>query len=315
MGYEFNVGRGYLKFKNFKDLIDNNPQITRIEFDNYGELFLNPDLVSIIKYAYDKKIIVSCGAGVNMNSVNPDVLESLVKYRFYFLNCSIDGATQDIYKIYRKGGNFETVINNIKVINSFKEKYRTKYPILRWQFIVFGHNEHELPLARKMAKVLNMDFYPKTNWNSEYSPIMDKKFVKAETGWNILTRENYKEATGKNFVRHTCLALWHSPRISWDGRVTGCCWNVWSDFGGNAFTDGYIDCINSDKIQYAKKMILGLVKPHPDIPCSSCEIFKDILKTNNYYTSNEVYKYDSRIFYYYIKFRNILLYYKYRFNL
>jgi MoaA/NifB/PqqE/SkfB family radical SAM enzyme len=253
MGYKFNVGRGYLKFKDFKNLVDLNPQVHSINFDNFGELFLNPDLVPIIRYAYEKKIILSCCAGVNLNSVKPEILESLVKNRFDFLNCSIDGATQDTYKIYRIGGNFETVINNIKLINCYKEQYHSNFPKLRWQFIVFGHNEHELPLAKEMARNLNMEFFPKTNWNSEYSPIRNREFVISETGWNVATREEYQKVTGNNFNRQNCLSLWHSPRISWDGRVRGCCWNVWSEFGGNVFTDGYLPCINNEKIKSIAK--------------------------------------------------------------
>jgi MoaA/NifB/PqqE/SkfB family radical SAM enzyme len=314
MGYKFNVGRGYLTFENFKNLIDLNPQIKWIEFNNYGELFINPELESLIKYAYDKKIIVSC-SGVNLNSVKPELLESLVKYRFKVLTCSIDGTNQDTYELYRKGGDFDKVINNIKLINYYKEQYHSKYPILNWQFIVFGHNEHELPLAREMAHNLNMKFYPKTNWNSEYSPIRDREYVRSETGWSTVTREEYKEIFGNNLARDTCLSLWNSPRISWDGKITGCCWNVWSEFGGNVFTEGYVNCINSEKINYAKKMLLGSVKPRPDIPCTSCEIFKDIVNTNTYFTLKEIVQYESRLFYYLKKIRDFLSHNKWRMHL
>jgi hypothetical protein len=40
-------------------------------------------------------------------------------------------------------------------------KYRSPYPHLRWQFIVFPHNEHELPKARAMAQELGMRFFAK----------------------------------------------------------------------------------------------------------------------------------------------------------
>jgi hypothetical protein len=241
---------------------------------------------------------VSCSAGVNLNSVKPEVLESLIKYQFKFLNCSIDGATPDTYKIYRVGGNFDTVIKNIEIINQFKIQYNSKFPQLQWQFIVFGHNEHEIPLARKMAHDLNMKFYPKMNWNSNYSPVKNKKFVMSETGWSAVTREENEKVTGINYVRPTCLSLWYSPRINWDGRVTGCCWNVWSEFGGNVFIDGYIHCINNEKIEYAKKMLLGQVEPRSDIPCVSCDIFQKIKNTRNFFTRKEIflYLYKQRIF-------------------
>ncbi len=120
----------------------------------------------------------------------------------------------------------------------------------------------------------------------------------SETGWSAVTREENEKVTGINYVRPTCLSLWYSPRINWDGRVTGCCWNVWSEFGGNVFTDGYIHCINNEKIEYAKKMLLGQVEPRSDIPCVSCDIFQKIKNTRNFFTRKEIflYLYKQRIF-------------------
>ena len=49
------IGLGYLKFHNFKNIIDQNSWIKHIELSNWGEMFLNPQLVSIIEYAYKKR--------------------------------------------------------------------------------------------------------------------------------------------------------------------------------------------------------------------------------------------------------------------
>ena len=38
------IGSGFLKFRDFKKLIDRNPWIEVIELSNWGEIFLNPDL-------------------------------------------------------------------------------------------------------------------------------------------------------------------------------------------------------------------------------------------------------------------------------
>ena len=46
---------GYLKFNDFKNFIDNY-NFKEIELSNNGEIFLNPELDEIIKYAYEKKI-------------------------------------------------------------------------------------------------------------------------------------------------------------------------------------------------------------------------------------------------------------------
>ena len=102
-GYPPVVGSGYLKFRDFKKLLDDNPQISRIELENRGEMFLNPELLTIIEYVYKKKVVLYWYSGVNLNDVQDEVLEELVKYRFRSLLCSIDGSTAEIYRIYRKG--------------------------------------------------------------------------------------------------------------------------------------------------------------------------------------------------------------------
>ncbi|MBI2134868.1 hypothetical protein HYU09_02680, partial [Candidatus Woesearchaeota archaeon] len=104
------IGWGILKFTDFKKFIDNNPSVKNIELSNYGEIFLNRDLKNIIKYAYEKGVFLSAGNGVNLNNISEEIIECLVKYKFKHLLVSIDGASNDTYKIYRIGGDFDRVI-------------------------------------------------------------------------------------------------------------------------------------------------------------------------------------------------------------
>ena len=140
MGYQNTIGKGYLSFENFRELLLLNPGTKHVDFDNLGELFLNKDLLKIMQYADSRKIMLSCAGGVNLNDVSPEVLEGLVKYRFQYLNVSIDGATPDTYGVYRKGGDWHTVIENVHAINRYKKQYHSEYPKMQWQFIVFGRS-------------------------------------------------------------------------------------------------------------------------------------------------------------------------------
>jgi MoaA/NifB/PqqE/SkfB family radical SAM enzyme len=291
MGYKSNVGRGCLRMQDFKNIVDANPCIRRVELDNIGEMFLNPDLLSIIEYAHKRKLGIACNTGANLNYATPEVLEGLVKYGFRTLTCSIDGASNETYKIYRVGGDLDGVMENIRLINSFKAKHRSRFPELKWQFIVFGHNEHEIPQAKKIARDLKMSFFAKMAWDPDYSPVRDRGFVMAHTGWRAVTRNELEELTGKGYVRNACYSLWRSPRINWDGRVLGCCWNVWSEFGGNVFRDGYLLSINSEKIDYAKKMLSGKEPSREDIPCSTCDLYLKIKTTGNYIKGREIFRY------------------------
>ena len=207
--------------------------------------------------------------GVNFNHVREHVLEDLVKYQVQFITVSIDGATNETYQKYRVGGDLERVIANIKKLNEYKKAHKSKYPRLRWQFIVFGHNVHELRAAQDMAKSLGMDFYAKpnstTNSTTSYSPIDESSaaLVKKETGTDIDAR-----------TRPWCFQLWLKPQVTWDGQLLGCCINTWSN-AGNAFHEGLSRVLKGERYEYMKDMLFGLKPPRADIPCTHCTIYKE----------------------------------------
>lgn len=108
------LGAGFLKFNDFKPFIDRYPQIEIIELSNWGEVFLNKDLLKILEYAKQQEVALCANTGVNLNNVSAEVLKGLVRHRFRSMSCSIDGASQETYTVYRIGGNFDQVIDNIR---------------------------------------------------------------------------------------------------------------------------------------------------------------------------------------------------------
>ncbi len=284
------IGTGYLKFKDFKKLVDQNWWLKYIELSNWGEIFLNPELLDILKYAHEKKISLAAGNGANLNNVREEVLEGLVKYGFRQITCSIDGASEETYQVYRVNGHFNAVMENIKRINSFKDKYQSKYPKLTWQFVVFGHNEHELPIARKMAEELDMGFRSKLSWDERFSPVRDEGFVRKESGLGVASSDEFLEKNGTKYLqKECCQGLWDLPQINFDGKVLGCCVNYWGDFG-NAFESGLVEALNGEKMKYAKKMLMGKAEARADIPCSVCHNYLDMKKSKAWITAQDIKK-------------------------
>jgi MoaA/NifB/PqqE/SkfB family radical SAM enzyme len=265
------VGSGFLKLRDFQQLLNENPWLKVIELSNYGEIFLNPELLDILKYSYERNVALRADTGVNLNNVKEGVLEGLVKYKFRSMTCSIDGASNETYTVYRVKGNFHAVIENIQRINRFKQQYASKYPRLKWQFVAFGHNEHEIPLARQLAHELGMKFHVKLSWDPRFSPIRDQELLRKEIG--AASREEYKRQHGVDYMQAICYQLWDQPQINWDGKVLGCCRNFWGDFGGNAFRDGLFRSLNGEKMHYARAMLLGKKAARQDIPCTTCDIY------------------------------------------
>ena len=114
------IGRGFLRLKDFSKLLDENTWIEEIELSNYGEVFLNPDLLEIMRYASENKVILTINNGANFNTVKQEVLNGLVRYKVRSMSCSIDGASRETYAKYRVGGNYDAVLNNIQIINDLK---------------------------------------------------------------------------------------------------------------------------------------------------------------------------------------------------
>src|SRR5262245_39930568 len=104
------IGSGFLRLDDFRRLVDENPSLRIIELSNYGEIFLNPQLLQILQLAHERNIILTAENGVNLNNVRDDVLEGIVKFKLRIMTCSIDGASQQTYRLYRVRGNFDNVI-------------------------------------------------------------------------------------------------------------------------------------------------------------------------------------------------------------
>jgi hypothetical protein len=276
------VGSGFLRLADFKTLVDDNPWLERIELSNYGEIFLNPHLADILEYAHERNVKISAANGVNLNNAKPEALEAVVKFGVLSMTCSIDGASPETYRVYRVRGDFDQVIANIRTINAHKRAYGTELPELKWQFVVFGHNEHELPLARQMAAELGMGFSPKLTWDDSFSPLRNPEFVREQVGRGVATRQEYEERTGSDYMGSICHQLWDAPQVNWDGKLLGCCRNFWGDFGGNAFRDGLLPAINGAKMRYARDMLLGRRPARDDIPCTNCEIYRTMCRNGNW---------------------------------
>jgi MoaA/NifB/PqqE/SkfB family radical SAM enzyme len=271
-------GGGFLRLEDFRKLLDVNPRLERIELSNKCEIFLNPALLSILELAHQRGVKLTAHTGVNLNKVRPEVMEGLVKYQFRHLTCSIDGASEETYSIYRVRGKFASVIENIRKINALKQQYSSPFPELVWKFIIFGHNEHELPVARELARELDMGFQTALNHSRTYSPVRDPETVLAATGLGAVSSDGYAALHGRSYHENFCHQLWDDPQINWDGKVLGCCVNNWGDFGGNAFRDGLRASVNTEQIVYARAMLRGRAPPREDILCTRCDHYEAMHK-------------------------------------
>ena len=276
------LGGGFLSADNFRKFLDDNPQIERVELSNYGEIFLNPELIDIMKCAYEKNVALEARMGVNFNTVTDEQLRALVDYQFRFISLSIDGASQESYAKYRRGGDFNTVINNVKKLQRIKSERDSKYPELLWQFVLTEYDEKDIPKAKEMAKNLGIPIFFKLNFMGSYKP-SDAEFVKAETGLDCVTRQEYMDKYKKGYTHETCCQLFNDPQINWDGRLLGCCMNE-NGFNINVFEIGLKKALISDEYVAAKESTLMKninMKRYSKLPCRSCNSRLAVLNTDD----------------------------------
>ena len=265
------VGWGHLRPENFRRLLEENPNLRTIELSNWGEIFLNPGIDEIVRIGHDRGVTLMAANGVNLNTVREETLENLVRCRFSFLSVSIDGASPETYEKYRVRGDFDTVVANIRRINHYKQKHNSSLPVLQWQFVIFGHNEHELPRARALARELGMKFRTKLNHTPTVAPVKDEALVRREGGFGAASREEYRKKTKQEYS-FPCSQMWDNPQVNWDGKLLGCCVNKFGDFG-NIFSEGLEGALRGERYVYAKQMVLGKAPPRRDIPCFGCNTY------------------------------------------
>lgn len=278
------VGTGLLKVDHFRALLDRHPEIQEVELSNWGEVLLHPELDQLLEAAHERRVSVTFNNGVNLNTAADESLEAIVKYGVRSMVVSIDGATQEAYEKYRVKGNLENVLANIRRLNALKREYRTSYPVLTWKMILFAHNQHEIADARRKALGLGMAFRTEINANGDFDGLDDEAAARVDSGLEVVTYTEHVDRTGSTLVKKYCHQLWNEPQVNWDGKILGCCMNTWSDFGGNAFVEG----LESERLEYAKRMLLGQAPARDDVPCTTCSEYVAMQRTKNWIRDRDV---------------------------
>jgi radical SAM protein with 4Fe4S-binding SPASM domain len=213
---------GLLSFERFKAFIDDvGDDLLLIVLWNWGEPFLNPDLFKMISYAESKNIVVHTSTNGNVRFDEGKAGE-LVDSGLDSLVFGIDGATPETYVRYRKGGNLERVLENVKTVVRTKKERGSRTPLLTLRFVVMRHNESELPLAYRLAQELGVDFFAvKTaDMPPSLGKNLDGNFAPGEP---VYQRYAYE---GAGFQRRkkpfTCMRPWKRITLDALGEIIPC---------------------------------------------------------------------------------------------
>jgi len=151
--------KGFVSYENFKKIFNKiKPYAKCIFLYNWGEPFLNRDLLRIVSLCASNGISTYLDSNLSVREFNRKEVDLIVRSGLTSLKACIDGCTQATYEKYRVGGNFNRAFGNLKNLQQWKKRIGVQTPNIQWKFLVNAYNEHELlDAVRLAAKVQDID--------------------------------------------------------------------------------------------------------------------------------------------------------------
>lgn len=194
--------------------------LTYITYYFQGEPYLNPVFLDMVSQATKHGIYTA--TSTNAHYLTDEICERTIQSGLKRLVISIDGVDQESYAKYRVGGKLDKVIEGTRNLLEWKRRTGKRYPYVIWQFIVFKHNEHQIPEIRQLAKQIGVDKLA----------IKTAQLYGFEDKENLLPSPTYsryeKGADGvqiRNPLLNHCWRMWHACVVTWDGKVSPCCFD------------------------------------------------------------------------------------------
>lgn len=265
-----------------------------------NEPFINDNIVEILDYLNKKNMI----AYFSTNGMLADKFIEKIKntnLRNFEIKFSIDAAKKETYERIRKGAKFEKVIENLKLVNEYKEKYHPDLKI-GLVFCVSNDTLDEIPLfIENYAKYFNkecMTFALLT----EHNLGKEDKFKENRLNYKVYSNVPCVQLKSNNLAIHN------------DGDFSICCADYNGDITfGNINEQSIKDAWNNEKILALKEANFDKnLKSLPN-PCKVCKlpaqfhsfILNEIIqlglhkkisvKNVPYYVKNFIGKYDAKI--------------------
>jgi radical SAM protein with 4Fe4S-binding SPASM domain len=272
LAHSKDFSHNFLSFEKFKNIIDRKKSyLYNIEMYGWGEPFLNKEIYKMIKYAKKNRIFVRISS--HFNNISYQNVDEIIDSGLDFIILSIDGASQETYQKYRRNGDFNKVMKNVKSLIYRKKKMSKNTPFLEWQFIVNSYNEHEMEKVKRMAEDLGID---RLRFMS-FSPIhINEDNNKEEAEKWLPKNKKYRQwedsLNPKGYVFSTnCGYLWESLTIGSKGQINLCPNRI-----GSQVDCGEVDDENfwNKDIFTKPRKLFQKEKLETRIPCSGCREFR-----------------------------------------
>lgn len=260
-----------------------------VDLYNWGEPLLNTRLTDFVEVAARKRVSTRISTNLSMR-LSEDRLRALINSGLNHMIVSLDGASRETAGTYRRKGDFDLVVENMRRIVRLKRELGSRTPYLIWRFLVFRFNEHELADAAQLATDIGVDRFTVAHAfldEGDYEiPEEDRQLMKTWvptdprlTYYDPMKpgdvepghlRKNGPE--GK--VQSRCDWHYTSTAINADGAVAPCCamFNKKDDFGKIAVSDDgrYMNVVNNSKFVAIRNHFSGRSPQPTGLVCDDC---------------------------------------------
>lgn len=242
-----------------------------VQLFKWGESLLHPRIIDMLEYCNRYDLNTEISSNLSLENID-EKLESIVKYRLKHLIVSFDGVTQEEYSRYRKGGNINLVIENIKKIQEFKQKYNSNYPKISLQFLKNKFTKDQIDILKENYKQFGGDDY----YVCDMTTIFKDRNKETELAWLDEESINARKYCDIDVDMHgkCCSFLYSTMIIEQDGSIPPCCFSTnkkddyskWDNF--KTINEMY----NSKKFIEARKLFKNKETNH-DLTCNDCTVF------------------------------------------
>jgi pyruvate-formate lyase-activating enzyme len=238
-------------FRRFID--DVGPYLFELLLYNWGEPLLHPETPELVAYAKAQDIWVTLSTNLSLQLSEPYV-ERLVRSGLDELVVSLDGTTEDTYRLYRREGSFDRVRANMRLVSEIKSRIGSQTPTIVWQFLVFRHNEHQIEEARALRGSWGADAIrvapaqmPAVPHDAGFEPSSLPQY-------NLYHPDHPHQLMVREVSSVPCSWLYGAVALNPDGSLSPCCATASrdDDFAEYPSTGGLAEVWNTEKYRRAR---------------------------------------------------------------
>ena len=262
-----------MEFEDFKMVINQiGKYLYSLHLYNWGEPFLNKDLVKMIRYA--KKFDIMVTVSTNLSILDEKLANDIIASDLDYLIVSLSGITNESYSKYHIGGNLTRVRNNLTLLVDMKKQLHLHKPEIIVSFLPTRYNEKDIPEAIELFKQLDVSFsVGKLILDMTDLVIKTKSDIAQFIEWLPLGQDLsiYDENLNELFSDY-CNWPWERICIHPDGYVSPCCaiYSQKYDFG-NVLKSGFYHVWNGKKYRDARAIIRkNRINNDHNMPCNYC---------------------------------------------